>query len=510
MKLKHLYIEEHESIQVSDNRVIDSVHTKLFRKADKSEVIEFTKFVNYLKTLTGKNGKPLKPNTMLTYSNAVIRFIDYLHEADIKFQFDQADLHYVSRVINNYPYYLSKNDNLIEDALLNTLREKMDGYKPNLGNNAVNLHAVGVDHFLKFSEREAKAFHTRFARENGFSLNDFNYQPAFAEVWNNNKVSQAEKLHWQNNTLLGGIIGANNYSGLSERVLKRLQSEDAEIRSYCEMTQEQIRDLLSLPSLSKRERLLYALIHATGLRISEALMLQFSHIDFTNRLIYMKKIDFRGLTLIEKQSCKSEKGRSTKDDIVHLFGDAEEVFWLALEDYLGSSEFCSNFSHDFIFVFQKGSRKGRPLLLVNQARRNKRSLSNIEKKYKLALNKIGVSYIYGFHLARHTLINYLLNEYPTIEEMEDGSQRIKFGLEVQIVKKLIGHESLNSTLRYIKIDEDKVKDEHAKARILARIGNLSHETTALIEQKLYHEEQAKKINLKLTQIENFSAEANNV
>lgn len=510
MKLKHHYIEEHELIQVSDSRVTDSVHTKLYRKSDRTEVVEFTQFINYLQTVTGKNNKPLKANSILTYSNAVIKFIDYLHEAKIKFQFDQADLHYVSRIINNYPYYLSKNDKIIEDTLLNTLRKQMSDYKPNLGNNAVNLHVVGVDHFLKFSELEAKAFHTRFAREHGFSLDEFSYLPSFSEVWNNNKVSQAQKLNWQNNTLLGGIIGTSNYSGLSERVLKRLDTEDAEIRSSCEMTQEQIVKLLSLPSLSKRDKLLYALVHATGLRISEALMLQFSHIDFVNRVIHIKKIDFSGLTLTEQQFCKSDKGRSTKDDIVHLFGEAEDIFWLALEDYLGSNEFCSNFGHDFIFVFQKGPRKGRPLLLVNQARRNKRSLSNVEKKYKQALIHVGVQYIYGFHLARHTLVNYLLNEYPTIDQMADGRQELKLGLKVHEVKKLIGHESLSSTSRYIKVDEDKIKNEHAKARILARTGNLCNETTTLIEQKLYHEEQTKKLNQKLAQIEKFSLGVQNV
>ncbi|MEH0716430.1 tyrosine-type recombinase/integrase [Vibrio alginolyticus] len=505
MKLKHLYIEEHESIQISNGRVIDSVRTKLFRLSDKTEVVEFTQFLNYLYMLKGKKGKPLTANSILVYSTAVIKFIDYLHEADIRFQFDKADLHYVSRIIDNYPYYLSKYSDLVNDSLVDSLREKMKGYKPNLSNNAANLHAVGVDHFLKFNEIEARAFHTRFAREHGFSLDEFKYLPVFSDVWNNNKVSLAQKIHWQNNTLLGGIIGANNYGGLSERVLKRLDSEDAEIRSSCRMTQEQIIELLSLPFLSKRDRLLYAFVHATGLRISEALMLQFSHIDFVNRLIHFKEINFNGLTLAEQQFCKSQKGRSTKNDIVHLFGDAEEIFWLALEDYLSSSEFCSDFNHDFIFVFTKGPRKGRPLLLVNQARRNKRSLSNIETKYKKALIQVGVDYIYGFHIARHTLINYLLNDYPTIKSLPDGTNQLIYGLEIKDVKKLIGHESLSSTLKYTKTDESQIKAQHSKARVLARTGNLCSETKNLIELKIYHEEQAKKINQKIAQIEKLSA-----
>ncbi|WP_237298011.1 hypothetical protein, partial [Vibrio anguillarum] len=90
----------------------------------------------------------------------------------------------------------------------------------------------------------------------------------FDQVWNSSELSHSQKLYWQNNTALGGILGAHNIKGEMNQIFSRQPSDESHVRDKVAITQEEIETLLNQESLSVRDRTLYALLFASGLRIS--------------------------------------------------------------------------------------------------------------------------------------------------------------------------------------------------------------------------------------------------
>lgn len=501
MKLKYVYLTEKPHINHVGKRIFESTSYHLYRKDDDMEIVEFCSYEQEMM----KNSKHLSANTLLAYRTGVIRFIDYLFGAGVMGADSQASLHHIYNVIYGYPKYLTKNlnSNYVGDEIdvgitgfdeIDAIIELMDEYKPCLVNSSANQHLVAVTHYLGISERRAAALHTKTCREAGISPADEDYQPIFDGIWGSSQISYRAKLAWQEATLLGGILGAYNHQGIRAKIFERLPEVDADIKNKHTMSQAQIVELLNLPSLSLRDKLLYSFVHASGLRISEALLLQFRHIDMLRRRIFMKEeIDMRGLTLEERKLCKAWKGRHTDNDEVFLFGDAEDIFWKTLNTYLIQG--VNNYTHDFIFTFLQGSRKGRPLLLVNMAKINKRSLGNLENRYKAAQKEIGMneSEVYGFQMARHILVNFLLYDILRLVVQPDGSEILVSGTRVQTVRALIGHESIMSTKHYTRDKGDEVKAEYQAARKRLRF-NAQGEQMKLIELETYYLMQAAKLN----------------
>nr|MBF4223053.1 hypothetical protein [Vibrio anguillarum] len=125
-----------------------------------------------------------------------------------------------------------------------------------------------IEHYIKISERYARAAHTRACRAVGISPSETEYQPLFDQVWNSSELSHSQKLYWQNNTALGGILGAHNIKGEMNQIFSRQPSDESHVRDKVAITQEEIETLLNQESLSVRDRTLYALLFASGLRIS--------------------------------------------------------------------------------------------------------------------------------------------------------------------------------------------------------------------------------------------------
>jgi integrase len=474
MKLKYVELRTVRESHTIENVVVNDHSYALFQIDNNEDIAEFKAYEDDL------NNSDRSANTINTYRQAVLKFIDYLYAANVMGTKSKASLHYVNKIVLSYRDYLvNKPKN--EEAKV--IIDHMKDYKPNLNNNSANIHLIAIESYLLSSEKKASAIHTQMCRAAGLSPSAKSYQPLFNGIWESKALSYSAKLKWQNNTMIGGVVGAHNHRGINSRVFKRFKTEDANIRSIVKISQNQISKLLSWHKLSLRDKLLFSFLHASGMRISECLLLQFRHIDFIEQRVFMSRnIDSAGLSMQELKLCKHWKGRDTVNNEVFLFGEAENIFWLTLNEYLKSDEFVSDHSHSFLFVFSKGVRKGRPLLLVNKADINARSVSNIEKKYKEAQSFASVSKLYGFHLARHALVNYLYYEIPRIVDMPDGSIQLEIGLLPQTVRALIGHESINSTMKYSRDNAEKARAEFSAAREKIN-SNFPEEITILIDQK---------------------------
>jgi len=499
MNLKHITYEKRHQKSFVGSNVIETTSHHLYRVDDGSEVNEFRVYEEEIVRLASTTSKKedLSANTLRTYRTMVIKFIDYLFEAKVMGSDSPLQLDHAHKMVTDYPHYIQRVTPHNASKEIQSIRVTMEDYRPNLGNNSVNMHLNAVEHYLKISERTGRAEHTRLMRAMGISPSESEYQPLFDQVWNSTEISQSQKLFWQNNTALGGILGIHNIHGQTNQIFTRLRKEDSPVRDKVNITQDEIELFLNQESLSVRDRTLFALLFAGGLRISEALMLQFKHIDFTERRIYLTPdIALRGLTTEEQALCKAFKGRQTLNHEVFLFGKAEEIFWDSLEKLLLSM--VTDYSHDFIFTFEKNDNKGRPFILTQRAD-EKRSHANIVTRFKKGLAEIGIPnhLLHGPHFARHALVFYLLNDCPRVTE--DGE--LKFGYSIEDVSKLIGHLNITSTANYKRDNSDKLSREHKLSRDITRL-NLDEQKAQLLIEHDALMAKVNKVHGRLPKLEN--------
>lgn len=499
MKLKNIIYETKRHKSIVNSHVIETTSHHLYRVSDGSEVEEFRAYEEEITRLpvTTTKKQSFSANTLATYRSHVIKFIDYLFEAGVMGTDAPLNLHHAYRMVMSYPTYIQKALPHNTPHEIQTIRELMEEYRPKLGNNSVNVHLNAVEHYIKISERCGRAAHTRLSRAIGVSPSESEYQPIFEQVWNSTEISLAQKLFWQNHTALGGILGVHNIHGETIQIFSRQPSEGSPVRDKIAITQTQIEEFLNQKSLSARDRTLFALIFAGGLRISEALMLQLKHIDFMQQRIFLTKdISKRGLTSEEQMLCSAWKGRETLNDEVNLFGVAEVIFWKSLDKLL--STMVTDYSHDFLFTYEKNINKGRPYLLTQRADK-KRSHSNIVKRFKKGLVAIGISenLLHGPHFARHALVFYLHNECPRLTE----NGELIFGYNMTDVSNLIGHINYTSTIKYKRDNSEELGRQHKLSRDITRL-NLNEQKSKLLIEHDALLEKAKKVHGMLLKLEN--------
>ncbi|CAK1903324.1 Tyr recombinase domain-containing protein [Vibrio crassostreae] len=500
MRLKNLIYKTENVITNVNGKVIESTTYHLYRKEDRQEVTEFTIFMSQLLKHQTPTGEYYSANTVENYKCYVIKFLDYLHESGVMGAIDALELSRTKRITEKYPDYIRNEARRGTDHEILTLRALMEEYRPKLSGNSINMHLNAVEFYIITSEQYAVSAHNRMLRSMGISPHESEYQPLFEQVWQSKEISHYQKLKWQQVTMLGGVLGAHNNRTKRTQVFKREKTTPSPVRDKVCITQAQITLALSQGSLNHRDLTLYAFLFASGLRISEALLLQFCHIDFANRRIFLPpKINRRGLTQEEANLCSAWKGRETKDHEVLLFGEAADVFWKSLNSLLKNH--ITDFSHDFLFTFVKGAQVGRPFILTQRAD-DKRSHSNLVRDFKKTLLKVGISEdaVHGPHFCRHSLVFYLNKDAPRLVETPDGAKLI-FGYPIEIVSRLIGHKSLSSTMKYKRDDAETVKDEHAKGRD-AILNNLDRVQAEMNAQMHYHLTQAKKIQKNILRIGN--------
>lgn len=147
----------------------------------------------------------------------------------------------------------------------------------------------------------------------------------------------------------------------------------------------------------------------TGMRMGEVLGLRWADLDFPNGYVHLR-------------TSKNGKGRS-----IPLSGEAREAFQ-GLPTYrpkdLGSE----------VFVFSNG--QGKPRISIRNA-------------FLRALAKAGIK-DFRFHDLRHTF----------------ASQLVSAGEDIMVIKELLGHQTLQMTLRYAHLHPDRGR------RAVARLGEL--------------------------------------
>ncbi|WP_136516216.1 tyrosine-type recombinase/integrase [Geomonas edaphica] len=302
------------------------------------------------------------------------------------------------------------------------------------------IHIAAINHYLALSEGfNMRAHQSGLSEINGFPLLSENN--LFPHIGTVTELSRFESIAMSSRTMLGGVIAG----GVR---LKRLAALKPEIVNECSdnYDYDSAFPLESAPRLinhgfnTYRDRALYCLLMASGIRISEALTLTWHDMDCKKRKIYIR--DPRSKDLInvyynfftlEERNALPWKGRT--HPVTLLIEPFASEFWRLFELYV-MNEMLLTSAHPFVFQVLKGDSISAPLILSDQ--------SNIRKSFTSACIKAGIDCCYGPHSLRHMYGVYCLNYWPN----DDGT----YGLSPEKVQFLMGHSDRNSTMHYAKPD----------------------------------------------------------
>lgn len=158
-----------------------------------------------------------------------------------------------------------------------------------------------------------------------------------------------------------------------------------------------------------RNKCLFELLYATGLRVSEVSNIKLKDIDFLEKSIRVL-------------------GKGSKERIAY-YGDVANNL---LNKYLQvRSEFLIKGEIDYLFINNIGGKLSR------------QSIENIINKIML---KSSVNHKISPHTLRHTYATHLLDN----------------GADLRSVQELLGHENLNTTEVYTHVSNDRLRNEYLK------------------------------------------------
>lgn len=180
------------------------------------------------------------------------------------------------------------------------------------------------------------------------------------------------------------------------------------------LTEEDVESLLQAPDVSTllglRDRTLFEVLYATGLRVSELVGLALTQVNLQQGVIRVT-------------------GKGNKERLVPL-GD-EAIDWL--HKYLSSTrtEILNKHVSDALFVTRRGKAMTR------------QAFWHLIKRYALEAN---ISASISPHTLRHAFATHLLNH----------------GADLRVVQMLLGHSDLSTTQIYTHVAKARLKSIHAE------------------------------------------------
>ena len=212
-----------------------------------------------------------------------------------------------------------------------------------------------------------------------------------------------------------GHVGASPAKGLPSPRLPRTLP-----RALTLADTENLLDAQSEGSFPERDRALFELLYAAGLRVAEASALDLEDVDFGSRLVRVV-------------------GKGRKERIVPFGEEAED----ALRFYLPSR--AARRSHP-----AGRDESGREPLFVN-ARGSRLTPRSMARLLKGRLRAAGLPADVSPHALRHTFATHLLQA----------------GADLRAIQELLGHASLSTTQKYTHLDAARLREvyrhSHPKA-----------------------------------------------
>jgi integrase len=379
--------------------------------------------------------------TQKRYAEAVSRFVDYLYEAHVVDQAVRPGL--LNAVIEAYPTLLRDGSEVTAflirqsktDIWLADVAERLD-WAPLARASFANTIA-SVNRFLRLSEslaREATEKAALLGVDTSQGLTTLIKALDGLETLGRHEVAAMKQ-----NSMFGNVAKYAPKGITRARGLRMPGNKPQSLGRALDFPRESLRPLIEAAT-SWRDKCLWLLLAATGVRQSEALNLLFSDIDFVAQKIYIFDPEGRRTKLGKGDPNRLRfKGREVAYTyfIPELRGD----LFYALQQYL-RLEFVPCYRPGepaYLFQYVEPNRRGQPYVDASSAALSQ-SFKRALRSAKIAAPIEGSDWMP--HSLRHMYAVYMFNDFPVNPSLG------QFGLSLVEVQMMMGHASINSTAHY--------------------------------------------------------------
>ena len=430
-----------------------------WRLYDRSKV-SITVFAEFCRKMVG-----LGEATKDRYSTVVARFIDYLYEVQVlgagpvsRSTVNSAIDYYLALLRHGESVSLSygkrgdrrhADGDEAREAQLRAVAKKL-GITPLASASWANTLAA-LNRFLKLCElleREAKemALNTPGIERQLVAEAELDYRPLLQAVDGVSALSSMEVNHLKHATMLGGVIRFRGSKLTRPKGLRQSSRQQSQVDvNSLDFPQEHFQKLVDSATYW-RDRALWALLMASGIRRSEGLNLQWCDIDFIKQEVYVLDPELLryGRDITPEERKLRFKGRIVS--WTYLRQPYRDQFFEYLREYRRNEYRLPLDGNDYVFQYLISPHYGRPLHEATDETLNSAFTSAVQRA-GIPGPPIDRSYVWTGHSLRHAYGMYMLNDVGLTEA------------EVQL---LMGHKDISSTRKYA-----KPRDAVLKAKLLA-------------------------------------------
>lgn len=406
-------------------------------------------------------------STKVRYTTVVARFIDYLYEIQVlgaapvsKEVVNEAIDHYLALLSNGEKISLCIDDGMYADPADERKEAALRTVAKNLGIRSLapgswDNTLAPLNRFLSLCNRlEEEAREMALIRggidKEIIDASFHDYRPLISAVTGNTRLSNSEITHIKHCSLIGGVV---RFKGKLTRPRKLKVNRRKHGRSPGReqaFPMEHFQRLINVCT-HWRDKALWCLLAASGIRRSEALNLEWAHIDFKKQEVYVLDPD---LLRYARNSLPNERANRFKGRDVswtYLRQPYRSWFFELLRQYRINEYVIPADGNDYVFQYVNHPHQGKPLRLAAD--------STLNDLFVDAVKRAGIpgpltspDHVWTVHSLRHAYGVYMLNDIPI------PGQDIP-GLTESEVQMLMGHRDINSTRKYAKPKESRLRQK---------------------------------------------------
>ncbi|WP_454872481.1 tyrosine-type recombinase/integrase [Paraburkholderia xenovorans] len=280
---------------------------------------------------------------------------------------------------------------------------------------------------------------------------DFDSTPLIEAIEGSLLFSKAEVAHLKTSSALGSVIRFRGEELRRPRGLKTPNFGDTQNdRSALDFPMEHFERLLYFAT-SWRDRALWLLTAASGIRRSEALNVEWHHIDVEAQIVYVLDPDYRryGRELDESDRLDRFKGRTVSWTYLRM--PYRQQFFEALLEYRRHEYVLPEDGNDYVFQYVEPQRRGRPYREASDAALND-TFTGAVKRARIPGPPADAAHVWTQHSLRHAYGVYMLNDFQVVGQSLPGLTET----EVQL---LMGHEHISATRKYARHKESRLRQK---------------------------------------------------
>lgn len=379
--------------------------------------------------------------TQKRYAEVVARFIDYLFEAGVFGAPVRPG--FLNTVIDAYPTLLRDGSavtakrvrNSGEDTWLAEVAERLDwaALSPKSFDNTI----AAVNRFLRLSESLAREAAEK-AELLGISPKA-SYSSLVKALDGVETLSSFEVAAMKQNSMFGNVAKYASKGIQRPRRLRNPGKPSTSVRTVLDFPRESLPALIAAAE-SWRDKSLWLLLAATGIRISEALNLHLDDIDMEVQRIFVFDPNGRRPQLGDGDPSRLRfKGREMA--YTYPIPELRRDLFFAIAQYINLEfvPFHRPGEPAYLFQYVEPTHRGEPLVDASHAALAK-SFRRAVRAANVPVPNEGKDWV--LHSLRHLYGVYMVNDFPV--NVAHG----QFGLPLVDVQMMMGHTSIRSTAHY--------------------------------------------------------------